>query len=387
MTETLKWNMLPVYTYNRLGVNEDKTINEKLNSVSTTSIPPASVPDGVTLLKAQEEDKVKALFKEARERIAASEKDSVPPNGDTSAINKDSAIPSAMGGAADMFFEGAGVKTDIYTVEANTKVEDFLILNYHLEDNDTVCSRQVLHLKKGAELTVIMDYHTHREDTGFLGIQTRVLLEEGAKLYIVKAQMLGERYLHLDDMGGVLFDNANCELVRMDLGSSHATSGCRMDLLGDGAVFDVNDGYLCRRDQKYDMNYIAVQRGKKTDAKMVFSGVLQDKGEKTFRGTLDFKKGSSGARGEEQEDTLILSPDVVNRAIPLILCQEEDVEGHHGATIGQLEPEVLFYFETRGIDAEEAKRIMVRARLLTVSRLIPERHLRGHVEDYLRKQL
>ena len=120
---------------------------------------------------------------------------------------------------------------------------------------------------------------------------------------------------------------------------------------------------------------------------MLFSGVLLDQAKKTFRATLDFRKGSSGSTGEETEDTLLLSEDAINRAIPIILCQEEDVEGHHGASIGQLPDDLLFYMQTRGIDEEEARRIMIRARLLRVARLIPERHLRGHVEDYLRKTL
>ena len=102
-----------------------------------------------------------------------------------------------------------------------------------------------------------------------------------------------------------------------------------------------------------------------------------------FRGTLDFKNGSSGSVGDEQEDALLLSPDVVNRSMPVILCQEEDVEGRHGATIGQLSEELLFYMHCRGIDEVEAKKIMIRARLESVSRLIPDPEIMQKIQYYI----
>ena len=99
--------------------------------------------------------------------------------------------------------------------------------------------------------------------------------------------------------------------------------------------------------------------------------------------TIDFKNGSSGSAADEQEDTLMLSPDVINRSMPVILCQEEDVDGRHGATIGQLGEDLLFYMQTRGIDEESAKRMMIRARLDSVARTIPDKELEQRVIFYI----
>jgi Fe-S cluster assembly scaffold protein SufB len=199
--------------------------------------------------------------------------------------------------------------------------------------------------------------------------------------------MLGSGFVHFDDIGGVCEENAVIDLIQMEMGAHKVWNGCHINLLGKEASFQDNTGYLCRYDQQYDMNYVAEQRGRKTQSEMIFRGVLMDQAQKTFRGTIDFRNGSCGSTGDEQEDTLLLSPDVINRTIPLILCQEEDVDGRHGATIGQLGEDLLFYMQTRGISAEEAKKIMVRARLESIGRLIPEDYLRGTVEDYIRKIL
>ena len=56
-----------------------------------------------------------------------------------------------------------------------------------------------------------------------------------------------------------------------------------------------------------------------------------------------------GAKGDEKEDVLLVGDNMVNQTIPLILCAEEDVEGNHGASIGKLDENMLFYAATRGI--------------------------------------
>lgn len=60
------------------------------------------------------------------------------------------------------------------------------------------------------------------------------------------------------------------------------------------------------------------------------TGVLAGKAFKLFRGSIDLLPGGSGAKGQEQENVLLLGDGVVNQTIPLILCGEEDVEGNHG---------------------------------------------------------
>ena len=66
----------------------------------------------------------------------------------------------------------------------------------------------------------------------------------------------------------------------------------------------------------------------------------------------------------------MLGDDAVNKTVPLILCAEENVEGTHGATIGDLDAATLFYFESRGISASEAENIMARAAIERLARTI-----------------
>ena len=89
---------------------------------------------------------------------------------------------------------------------------------------------------------------------------------------------------------------------------------------------------------------------------MTADGVLQGGAKKIYRGTIDFKNGSAGAVGDEKETVLLLSDDVVNQTIPLILCSEEDVQGNHGASIGKL---MTNYYSTCAAAVSASRRQLI----------------------------
>ena len=68
----------------------------------------------------------------------------------------------------------------------------------------------------------------------------------------------------------------------------------------------------------------------------------------------------------------MLGDGVVNKTVPLILCAEENVVGNHGATIGELDEDTLFYFESRGISAAEVENIMARAAIERLARTLED---------------
>ena len=117
------------------------------------------------------------------------------------------------------------------------------------------------------------------------------------------------------------------------------------------------------------MNYVALHEGKKTQSNMQAGGVLRDHAFKLYRGTIDFKRGSAGSVGSENETVLLLGEDAENKTVPVILCAEENVEGSHGATIGELDADTLFYFASRGIDRAAAEAILARAAVERLARM------------------
>jgi Fe-S cluster assembly scaffold protein SufB len=229
-------------------------------------------------------------------------------------------------------------------------------------------------LAAGSTMTVVMDYAADVADAagGTLALQTRIQIGENARLQLVQIHRAGEGIRVLNDVGARCDAGGRLEVIHVIMDGGPTYVGCRADLAGEGSSLKADIGYLVENRGLLDMNYVVNHLGGHTDSEINASGVLRDTAEKLFRGTIDFKRGCGGSVGNEKEDVLLMDDTVVNKTIPLILCAEEDVEGNHGATIGRLDDELLFYLESRGMNQADIYEMMAQSRIAAVCRLIPD---------------
>ncbi len=289
-------------------------------------------------------------------------------------------LGTGLGKEFDDLLNESGIGCELLELAPGVKVPDPIHVRLSFGDEEHAALRQLIHVGEGSALTLIISARSAAaEQEAVAALSTRIVLEKDASLFLIKAQLLGDQFTFLDDTGAALGENASFRMVQAELGGGRVYIGTQPELIGDRSSYETRTGYLGRGDRRIDVNYNVVQRGRKTSAQMSFDGVLDDKCQKTFRGTIDFRKGSKGSKGDEQENVLLLSDDIVNKTLPIILCEEEDVEGRHGASIGQLDEDMLFYMASRGIGQKEAEQIMVRARLGAVVREIPDLALRAEL--------
>lgn len=290
---------------------------------------------------------------------------------------------TGLGQEYDDFIAKNVTKTDLLEVKAGYQAEEPILWQTRFDNGARAAAAQILHVGEGAAVTVIMDYDSDHLAGGTAAVSTKVVLERNAQLTLVKAQTLGRGFLHLDDMGTSIADGGKLTLIQLELGAHDSYTGIQVEQVGDKAVLNGKVGYLAMGDETVDINYNVIQRGKKTNSQMSFDGVLTDTAKKSWRGTIDFRNGSSGSKGDEQENVLLLDDNVQNKSLPVILCEEEDVEGRHGASIGTLDDDMLFYMAARGIDKKAAERIMVRARLSAIYRDIPDEAVVERLHDFV----
>ena len=158
---------------------------------------------------------------------------------------------------------------------------------------------------------------------------------------------------------------------------------CRCALSGYKSSFNSELSYMAEKEEYKDINYVVNHYGKKTECNMNVYGTLRDKAVKDYRGTIDFKTGSSSSVGEEREDALLLSPLVKNNSLPVILCTEEDVEGEHGASIGRISEDTLYYMQSRGFTKKQAENACARAKIQRVLSKIDDEEIYQKISDFM----
>ena len=346
----MKINILPAKTWNWLRMNEAEVKQVKADAQALCS---KEMPDGI-----QEEPA--GLWTEKME-----------------------GIETGMGADMDRLAQVSGFSPKTYRAKVGADQEAPLRLEFFYENGLQALDLVDLIAEEDSVMTVLMDYSSKQDAEGLCSVRTRIRAEKNARVRLVQIDRLGQGFLCLNDVGAVCGENARVELVHIFLGSGRTYQGCKTRLLGDKSSLQADTGYLLGKGQRLDMNYVALHEGKKTDSVTNASGVLTENAFKLFRGTVDFRKGASEACGVEKEDVLLMGDDVVNQTIPLILCAEEDVQGSHGASIGEMDEEMLFYMRARGIDEQEAYGLMARAKIEAVCQKIPDEKTRWLVREFM----
>lgn len=275
----------------------------------------------------------------------------------------------------------AGIPLKVITTKKGVKVDKPVKITYRAGEDNSLNSH-IIYVSEGSELTLIEVFESENKEN-LLGLQTRVYVCENASIKLVRVNLLSESTDHFDDLGFHLENDAKAELIQLELGGKRSYVGVRTELVGRKSEYRSATGYLCKGDSLLDMNFVTNEWGKKVSSNMDASGVLLDNSTKVYRGTIDFKEGAKGASGFEKEDTLLFSPSIINKSVPLILCHEEDVEGDHGATIGRIDEKLLFYIKSRGIDEKAAKQLMTEAYINAVTEQIGDDETEGKVIKYV----
>lgn len=193
------------------------------------------------------------------------------------------------------------------------------------------------------------------------GHALRIHAEQGSHVHVtlLVAATAGKQYL--DSLGIVADDRAEVAVRQYVIGAATTALGSTIDLAGDHSRLDLSLRYLAGAGEKLDLAYTVPVRGIKARANLDMTGVLSDDAKKALRATIDLVNGCKGAKASEQETVLVCGDDVVNKTLPTILCDEDDVEGSHGAAIGTVSPEQLAYLSDRGLTEDEAEGLFRRA--------------------------
>ena len=273
-------------------------------------------------------------------------------------------IKTGMGPDMDKLAEQSGFAAKAYRMPAGIKEAAALRLGFVCKDQTASLDLIDLIAEENSEMTVVMDYSSDADAEGLCSVRTRAKVGKGALLRLVQIDCLGKGFRVLNDVGSICEDQGRIEMVHIFLGGGKIYQGCRTELLGNESSLQSDIGYLLQDDQRLDMNYVALHEGKRTNSEINASGVLKDASSKLFRGTIDFQHGSAESVGAEKEDVLLMG-------------------GSHGASIGQLDEETLFYMQARGISEEQAYALMADARIEAVCQKIPDETAQKLVKAYL----
>ena len=255
------------------------------------------------------------------------------------------------------------------------------------EENNQLVDIIKIKAEENSTLNLALDYFSKEDVKGFRHTIIEVEAEENSNVKIFLSQRFSLDILSIQSVYYKVKKNANVEFIQVDLGSKENYLSYIGELVEKEANVNINSIYFGKNNQKLDFNYVANQIGQATNYDLSIKGALADRAQKTCRATIDFKRGSSTSKGSEQEYVTLLSDDIRNVAVPILLCTEDDVEGLHAASAGKIDEDILFYIMSRGFSETEAKRLILESKFAETIDLIDNEEIRKRVYTTLSKKL
>jgi len=229
------------------------------------------------------------------------------------------------------------------------------------EAGATVQSRNLIVAEANSSVTIIESYVATADTAYFTNAVTELFAGDNAKVELVKFQDEAPTAFHLAAIHGEFGRASNVKVHSFALGSKLSRNTIRTKLAGEGLECILNGLYLTRHEQLADHHMVVEHVQPHCASHEYFNGILDDKSKGVFHGRIYVHPLAQKTDAKQTNKNLLLSDDATADTKPQLEIYADDVKCTHGATIGQMNDESIFYLRSRGIGTEMARRMLIHA--------------------------
>ena len=264
-------------------------------------------------------------------------------------------------------------------VEINQPIEGIF---YQDSESDVPFNKHILIIAgKHAKFTYLERLETYGSGTVPVtaNITVEVIAQAGAQIKFSAIDRLGENVTAYISRRGKLDDDSMIDWAIGVMNEGNVIADFDSDLFGRGSHADMKVVALSRGRQIQGIDSRVTNYGCNSIGNILQHGVILEKGTLTFNGIGHIIKGAKGADAQQESRVLMLSDQARSDANPILLIDENDVTAGHAASIGQVDPEDMYYLMSRGLDKATAERLVVRGFLGSVIVEIPVKEVRAEM--------
>lgn len=212
-----------------------------------------------------------------------------------------------------------------------------------------------------SQATIIEHYISLKDVPYFTNTITELAIEQQAKIQHIKLQQESNKAFHIGTTDVHQQQNSDFTSHVFTLGSELTRSDTHVKLAGDGANCVLNGLYLLTQQQHADHHTCIDHSNPHTKSREYYKGVLHDQSRAVFNGKIIVQNNAKHTEAEQKNQNLLLSKGAEIDTKPELEIYTDEVKCRHGATVGQLSEDALFYLRSRGIPEDLARNILVYA--------------------------
>ncbi|HGK7885842.1 Protein NAP1 [Streptococcus pyogenes] len=218
-------------------------------------------------------------------------------------------------------------------------------------------------------------------------ISVEVIAQAGSQIKFSAIDRLGPSVTTYISRRGRLEKDANIDWALAVMNEGNVIADFDSDLIGQGSQADLKVVAASSGRQVQGIDTRVTNYSQRTVGHILQHGVILERGTLTFNGIGHILKGAKGADAQQESRVLMLSDQARADANPILLIDENEVTAGHAASIGQVDPEDMYYLMSRGLDQETAERLVIRGFLGAVIAEIPIPSVRQEIIKVLDEKL
>ena len=244
----------------------------------------------------------------------------------------------------------------VIRIAKNSAEDKPVVLAYGGEDGRATFPHIVVIVETGSEATLIETYSS--EAASFTDTAIQIVIEDNARLTHYRVQKESPEAFNYGITEVTLCRDASYNSTNVNLGGRLSRHDIELKFTAEGGEAWVDGLYMIGGSQHHDTHSIIDHQVPNCISHQNYKGVLNDKSRAVFNGKVFVRENAHGTDAQQQNKNLLLSNEARVDTKPQLEIFNDDVKCSHGATVGQLEEEELFYLLTRGLPENLAKNLL-----------------------------
>ncbi len=220
-------------------------------------------------------------------------------------------------------------------------------------------SHLVVWMEENSNATLIHEYSSEEEAASMHSGIVEIHVGQAAKLDVIELQAFGKNIWNFTHERASIDKDGKLNWVYGSFGSHLTKSFINIDLIGPGAEGKLAGFYFSDGNQHFDHDTQQNHLAPDTFSDMLFKGALKDESRSVWQGMIYVAPDAQRIDGYQSNPNLILDDDARADSIPGLEILADDVRCSHGATIGKIDENEVFYINSRGLPEEDAERLLV----------------------------
>ncbi len=273
-------------------------------------------------------------------------------------------------------------------IPAGVCVEQPIVLSHWQDQNEQAThNRYLIIAEQDSQATLVEDYSGAKDCNYFTNTVSEVVLAANAKLTHYKIQREAKTAYHIGHLAVQQAGGSQFASHSFSLGGKLVRSDINLSFQEDNARCLLNGIYVPTEGQHIDHHTKIDHCVPNCQSEQDYKGILTGRSRAVFNGKVIVAKGAQHTQATQQNKNLLLSAQAEIDTKPQLDIFADDVICTHGATVGQLDEEALFYLATRGIDRREASSYLIHAFAADNLRLVPDQALADWLAKLIDEQL